>query len=203
MKVYINTNGCAILRHETYRISKYFRLNGYEEVLNPQEADIAVLTGCGVTENDEDISIDMILKTREQLPYSSTLILSGCLPRIAAKRIVDNVPNIIMIANDEFYKFDELIGVKKNEGTPINEVVYNNSAENKYYFDSESITIDDDLRFIESHVSRTGSESTIRYAPTSSAISRNFLKSIALGYADAPATISLGLHSSAIFLTSS
>ena len=35
--------------------------------------------------------------------------------------------------------------------------------------------------------------STMKYAPTSSAISRNFAKSIARGYADAPATINFGL----------
>ena len=39
--------------------------------------------------------------------------------------------------------------------------------------------------------------STISTAPTSSATSRNFLKSMVLAYAEAPAMIILGLHSSA------
>ena len=45
--------------------------------------------------------------------------------------------------------------------------------------------------------------STINLAFTSSAISLNFLKSIVLEYADAPATISLGLCSNANLRTSS
>ena len=28
MKLYINSNGCAVLKHETERIAKYFKLNG-------------------------------------------------------------------------------------------------------------------------------------------------------------------------------
>jgi len=34
-KIYIETNGCAVLRHETYKIAKYIELNGYEEISNP------------------------------------------------------------------------------------------------------------------------------------------------------------------------
>lgn len=162
MKVYINTNGCAILRHETYRISKFFSLNGHEEVLSPSDADIAILTGCGVTDNDEKISLEMIVKTKEQLPPSSALVISGCLPRIAKNKILEKVPNIIMIANDEFDKFDALINVRENGGTFINDVVYNNDAETKYYFDSEDIVLDEDMEFAESISTKTGSNAMIR-----------------------------------------
>ena len=37
-KVYIETNGCAVLRHETYKIAMAFEKNEYEETSDIQEA---------------------------------------------------------------------------------------------------------------------------------------------------------------------
>lgn len=60
MKLYINSNGCAVLKHETERIAKYFKLNGWERTSLVGEADFAVMTCCGVTQNEEDQAIGII-----------------------------------------------------------------------------------------------------------------------------------------------
>ena len=40
MKVYITSNGCAVLKHETERIAKFFQVNSWERIMCVQDADI-------------------------------------------------------------------------------------------------------------------------------------------------------------------
>ena len=61
-KVYIDSNGCAVLKHETERIARYFMLNGWTLERYPEVSDIVILTCCGVTHNEEDEAIDMLRK---------------------------------------------------------------------------------------------------------------------------------------------
>ena len=58
MKVYITSNGCAVLKHETERIAKFFKLNFWERTTCVQDADMVVMTCCGVTHNEENQGID-------------------------------------------------------------------------------------------------------------------------------------------------
>lgn len=60
MKVYITSNGCAVLKHETERIAKFFQVNSWERIMCVQDADIVVMTCCGVTHNEENQAIEII-----------------------------------------------------------------------------------------------------------------------------------------------
>ena len=60
MKVYITSNGCAVLKHETERIAKFFHVNSWERIMCVQDADIVVMTCCGVTHNEENQAIEII-----------------------------------------------------------------------------------------------------------------------------------------------
>lgn len=55
MKIYIHTNGCAVLKHETERIATFFHLNNMEITDIPEEGDIVVVTCCGVTHNGSSV----------------------------------------------------------------------------------------------------------------------------------------------------
>ena len=84
-KVYITSNGCAVLWNETERIAKYFRLNGWKKVSTPADADIIVVTCCGVTHNEENQAISMIGKLENCRKSDSLFVVSGCLPSFAGE----------------------------------------------------------------------------------------------------------------------
>lgn len=155
--VYIDSNGCAILRHETYRISKYFALNHWNEVTSVEEADIVVVTCCGVTDSDEENAITMMKDLWNKTPKNGRFIVSGCLPKISRERILSTIPSAILIANDQLSRFDEIVrGMIK-----INDVFFNVGAGRKYYFDNETFEKDDDLSFALNMKERYNSEELV------------------------------------------
>lgn len=95
-RVYIETNGCAVIRHDTQRYSKYFRLNGWEEVRDPNDADLVLMTTCGVTQSTEDSALEAIVRLKKRMKQSSQLIVGGCLTKINPGRIEQIDPNIKM-----------------------------------------------------------------------------------------------------------
>ena len=167
MKVYIDSNGCAILRHETYRISKFFKLNGHEEVTSADCADIIVFTGCGVTEQGEDEAMEHLDKIRETASESAKIIIAGCLPKIAQERIKEHIPDAILISYEDSYKFDELIC----SSVKLDEVYYNTGHQFGYYYDEEHFENDPeyeavrklDLLFKSNNVSKQYTYSTPRH----------------------------------------
>jgi len=66
-KVYIESNGCSVVRHDTQRYSKYFRVNGWQEVDSPRKADLVLFTTCAVTQSTEDFSIAAIKRLKKKL----------------------------------------------------------------------------------------------------------------------------------------
>lgn len=108
-KYYITSNGCAVLMHETERISKYFRLNGWEETDEPHEAEIGLITCCGVTQNEENQALDMISSLNDSLSDNATLIVSGCLPGFAAEQIMDTAERARLLTYQQLDNLDDII----------------------------------------------------------------------------------------------
>ena len=114
-KVYIETNGCAVLRHETYRIAEYIKANDFEEIDNPNEADYIIFTGCGVTCDYEDFAINTIKNLYDANKNHAKLIVTGCIPSIATKRIKEISNDIVLITNNDMTKdFDAIFYNKRN-----------------------------------------------------------------------------------------
>lgn len=86
-KVYIESNGCAVVRHDTQRYSKYFRLNGWEETDDPVEADLILMTTCGVIQSTEDFALKSISRLEKVMKEEAQLIVGGCLPKINRKKL--------------------------------------------------------------------------------------------------------------------
>ncbi|MDD3301242.1 MAG: radical SAM protein [Patescibacteria group bacterium] len=110
-KVYIESNGCSVVRHDTQRYSKYFRVNGWEEVKTAKEADLVLLTTCAVVQNTEDFSIKAVNRLKKEIRKDSELIVGGCLPRINSKRLSSEF-NGFTFSKDEEDKLDKLIDAK-------------------------------------------------------------------------------------------
>lgn len=145
MKVYINTNGCAILRHETYRLSRYFELNGHKEVEIPADADIAIMTGCGVTNEEENSAIAIMEKINANLQSSSLMIVYGCLSKINRERIAKCIPRAIILGYDDVNELDTIIKAR----IPIADVDYNSGHKYAYSCDKDEFDNDSDFRFLQ------------------------------------------------------
>ncbi len=111
-KVYIETNGCAVLRNETYRIAKFFDANGYEEVGAPQLADAVVFTACGVTQDTEDQALMALKMLNDLTPEGAPLIVSGCLPNIHREAILGISPRALIWSYEELEQLDEFFDAK-------------------------------------------------------------------------------------------
>ena len=96
-KVYIKSNGCAVLIHETERIAQYFTLNGWNLVEHPEEAKILIMTCCGVTQNEEDEAIGIITEIESRRAAESHFIISGCMPSFARERVLDTSPQATVL----------------------------------------------------------------------------------------------------------
>ena len=120
-KVYIDSNGCAVLRHETERIARYFTLNGWILEKSPEVADIVILTCCGVTHNEEDEAIGMLRKLEEIRTPDSRIIVSGCMPAFAKERVLDVSPQVTILKYAELVQLDGIISAD----VPFETVYYN------------------------------------------------------------------------------
>ncbi len=141
--VFIKSNGCAVLMHETERIAKYFTANGWLLAESPAEADIVVMTCCGVTNNEEDQTIGMIGELEQQRRPGSKFFVSGCMPAFAAERVIEASPTAVILKYRELGALDGIIGAEK----PFHTVHYNTDPLLKKCGEEADQT-DDDLRLM-------------------------------------------------------
>ena len=120
-KVYIQSNGCAVLIHETERIAKYFTLNGWYLVEHPEEAKILIMTCCGVTQNEEDEAIGIITEIESRRATESHFVISGCMPSFARERVLETSPQATVLKYDELSMLDGMISAS----IPFHTVYYN------------------------------------------------------------------------------
>ena len=110
-KIYIESNGCAVLRHDTQRYSKYFRANGWTEVEVPADADMVLLTTCGVIQSTEDASMAALRRLKGEMKEGASLIVGGCLPKINPEIVSREFDGIVFGKEDED-KLDGIIGAE-------------------------------------------------------------------------------------------
>lgn len=110
-KIYIESNGCSVVRHDTQRYSKYFRVNGWKEVSSAKNADLVLLTTCAVVKNTEDCAIAAVDRLKKEINKNSKLIIGGCLPRINLKRLTSEFKGFYF-SKDEEDKLDNIIKAK-------------------------------------------------------------------------------------------
>lgn len=117
--LYTAANGCAVLRHETNRINRFFLLNGYTECNLPQEADVILFSGCGMTNEDVEFDIITIKRLIEAKKKNSIFIITGCLPPVYNVKSIAN--DLIILKYSELETLDEVIDAK----IPLKKVRYN------------------------------------------------------------------------------
>ena len=137
-KIYIDSNGCAVLHHETERIARYFKLNGWTLEMSPEVADIIIPTCCGVTHNEEDEAIGILRKLEEARAPDSRIIVSGCMPAFAKARVLGVSPQATILKYAELAQLDGIISAD----VPFETVYYNArpmlKSENDSLYDTDT-----------------------------------------------------------------
>lgn len=141
--VFIKSNGCAVLMHETERIAKYFTENNWKLVDSPDEASVLVMTCCGVTNNEEDQAIEMIRDIEKRRMSDSRFFISGCMPAFAADRVMDASPCAVILKYSELDALDGAISASK----PFHSIHYNANPQLEECGDF-FLQADDDLRLM-------------------------------------------------------
>ena len=112
LRVYIESNGCAVLRHETQRYAKFFRQNGWTEVDKPEIADLVLMTTCGVVGWTEAKALEAIQRLCQTVKPPARLVIGGCLTKIDPEMILKIAPNVMMFGPQEEDRLDQLIGAR-------------------------------------------------------------------------------------------
>lgn len=142
----VSTNCCAVQRNETYRIAKFFRLNGWNEVNDPSEANINVITTCGVTDITEKDSFSIIEGIVDSKRADGIIVISGCLPNICIDKLMYKYPDVYYVPLDNMALFDDII----NATIKISDVYFNSNPafhHSKGDPTLDSALYDDELRF--------------------------------------------------------
>jgi len=108
-KVYLATNGCPENRNDLARMQKYLEHNEYIQTNELKEADLVLFNACGLTNHDEDVSVNLINHLKKNKQESAELVVYGCLPKINKKRL-DTVYKGITFGSDEVEKISKIIG---------------------------------------------------------------------------------------------
>ncbi len=82
----LETYGCTANRGEGLRIERALRDRGHRPVDDPQQADVAILNTCTVTETTED---NMVRRARELDSAVADLIVTGCLALAQPDRLTE------------------------------------------------------------------------------------------------------------------
>lgn len=148
MKIYIETNGCAVQRHETYKIANFFIANGWEEIESPEQADMIVMTTCGVVKWTEENALSAIKRLSTLKKKGAPLVVSGCLPSINSDSINNIDHNIIQIDTKEMERFNELINAK----VPYETIDYNANPNRHHSLGDPEVHVEqneiDDIKLI-------------------------------------------------------
>jgi MiaB/RimO family radical SAM methylthiotransferase len=92
-------------------MQEFFRVNGWRVAGDYREADLILLTACGLTQYSEDKAIRLISRLKARKKPSAELIVCGCLPKINKERLQE-VYDGITFGGDEVERLNEIIEAK-------------------------------------------------------------------------------------------
>lgn len=110
--IYVAANGCPESRIDSARLMKLFKENGWKVIKDFRKADIIFFNACGITEDTEKESLNIINYLRTKKNPSTEFIVWGCLPKINSSRIHE-IYKGITFGSDGLTKLDEMFAFKK------------------------------------------------------------------------------------------
>jgi tRNA A37 methylthiotransferase MiaB len=83
MKIYVESEGCTRRLLEMARMESFFKLNDFQMVSRPEDADCIVFGSCAFKEEEELYAFSRLLKLQK---YKARIIVYGCLPNISPSK---------------------------------------------------------------------------------------------------------------------
>lgn len=104
-------NGCPRSRMSTARLFPYFEANGWNVRQNLRQADLVVVSTCGVNQRAEKKSIRLLSIANKKRKNDSQFVVLGCLPGINEETILEKF-NAIAISPTASANLDQVINAK-------------------------------------------------------------------------------------------
>lgn len=82
LKAYIGTNGCIEGQLSSKHLERFLINNGMSITKDSAVADIVIFYACGLTQQKERDSLDIIKKFKTKIKSDAKLLVWGCLPKI-------------------------------------------------------------------------------------------------------------------------
>jgi len=119
--VYIVSLGCAKNLVDSEVMLGTLIASGYQIVLSPAEAQIAIINTCAFIDEAKKESVDTIIEIGREKKSGSLkqLIVSGCLPQRYREVLAELLPEVdIFIGTEEFHRITEILELNKNRRQP-------------------------------------------------------------------------------------
>ncbi len=116
-KAYIQTFGCQMNEHDTYRMMGVLAAEGYAMTLEPAEASLIVVNTCSVRHNPENKVYSFLGTIRDLKKTNQDLIIAvaGCVAQQEGESILRREKSVdVVFGPDNLFKLPEMIAAAEN-----------------------------------------------------------------------------------------
>lgn len=118
-RAYIQTFGCQMNEHDSFRMVEILRREGYEITQVPEEATLILLNTCSVRQNPENKVYSLLGRLRRLKKGNPELIIGvgGCVAQQEGETILEREPSVDMVFGpDNYFRLPDMIAcVRKGE----------------------------------------------------------------------------------------
>jgi len=108
MNIYIETYGCSVSQNESEIMAGLIQKAGYNLVKNEKYADLIIINTCFVKQVTEQKIIFRLKNLQMNYP-EKRLIISGCMPEGAYRRLVDIAPDASLVSTHQITKIVQTV----------------------------------------------------------------------------------------------
>ena len=120
MRYFVESYGCTMNYGEGGRLSEIMTEMGHERSLDAESADIVILNTCTVVDTTEK---KMIRRMSELRKAGKEVVVTGCMAKVQANRIMIRLPGSLIIPPDRYPGFSSEIRERYGAGTSDTEIV--------------------------------------------------------------------------------
>ena len=113
MRYYVESYGCTMNYGEGDQLSERMCELGHEAVFSPESADIIILNTCTVVDTTEK---KMIRRMSELRKAGKEVIVTGCMAKVQANRVLIRLPDSLIIPPDHYTEFSETVSERYGAG---------------------------------------------------------------------------------------
>jgi MiaB-like tRNA modifying enzyme len=115
MRIYLEAHGCSLNRGEAKEMVDGALAAGHSMAARPSSATIIVLDTCVVIQPSEN---RMLARLRELARYGKPVVVAGCLPAVAPRRVLDACPGAILVGPEKRGTFNGIAAALGNGMEP-------------------------------------------------------------------------------------